>query len=187
MGNCRQDFFIASLYLNTPAKIVPSQEVYTRFGAIDLLAPPAGRKYIYSFAFLSTSFTFFLFRIGILGFLTYKRAMSELSFQEVYITDPLHPYTLYIHTVCVYTGVFFAIFCHFYEFYGFFGIFTVFIGFFNFLFSFSFLFLFRLSLKKEWGVQFSRFPIPDKFFITNKCKMEKFFLSNKSFYKFPLH
>src|ERR1043165_4558082 len=111
----------------------------------------------------------FQFRIGILGFLTYKRAMSELSFQEVYITDPLHIYTLYIHTVCVYTGYFFRIFGHFYDFYGFFGIFTVFIGFFTFLFNFSFLFLFRFSLKKEWGVQFSHFPIADKFSITNKC------------------
>src|ERR1051326_4794674 len=90
----------------------------------------------------------FQFRIGILGFLTYKRAMSELSFQEVYITDPLPFYTLYIHTVCVYTGVFFAIF---YNFYGFFGIFTVFIGFFSFPFNFSFLFLFRFSLKKRMG------------------------------------
>src|ERR1051326_6782653 len=109
-----------------------------RFGAIDLLAPPAGKDLI---LFSDRECYFMLlvrFRIGILGFLTYKRAMSELSFQEVYITDPLHFYTLYIHTVCVYTGVFFAIFCDFYEFYGFFGIFTVFIGFFSFLLVFIF-------------------------------------------------
>src|ERR1051326_5624431 len=106
MGNCRQDFFIASLYLNTPAKIVPSQEVYTRFGAIDLLAPPAGKLSNIVLVFFSSPSILFSFRIGILGFLTYKRAMSELSFQEVYITDPLHFYTVYIHTVCVYTGVF---------------------------------------------------------------------------------
>src|ERR1051326_5023076 len=129
----------------------------------------------------------FQFRIGILGFLTYKRAMSELSFQEVYITDPLHFYTVYIHTVCVYTGVFFAIFYDFYGFLRFLWIFTVFIGFFSFLFGFSFLFLFRFYLRKEWGVQFSRFPIADKFSITNKCKREKFFLSNKVFIKFSLH
>src|ERR1051326_6239779 len=100
----------------------------------------------------------FSFRIGILGFLTYKRAMSELSFQEVYITDPLHVYITYIYTLCVYiAGYFFpflSIFWIFYRFYGFFGFF---IGF----FYFSFLFLFRLSLKKEWGVQFSRFPISE--------------------------
>src|ERR1043165_4594494 len=116
MGNCRQDFFIASLYLNTPAKIVPSQEVYTRFGAIDLLAPPAGRIPFYILLLSLFLCLCFHFRIGILGFLTYKRAMSELSFQEVYITDPLHFYTLYIHTVCVYTGVFFAIFSDFLDF-----------------------------------------------------------------------
>src|ERR1051326_2413709 len=158
-----------------------------RFGAIDLLAPPAGRYFIVDHFHYALSLGTVMFRIGILGFLTYKRAMSELSFQEVYITDPLHFYTLYIHTVCVYTGVFFAIFYHFYEFYGFFRIFTVFIGFFSFLFSFSFWILFRLSLKKEWGVQFFRFPISDKFSITNKCKREKFFLSNKVFIKFSLH
>src|ERR1044071_8219364 len=134
-----------------------------RIGAFDLLAPPAGNYSMMVFNIRIFSVQFSLFRIGILGFLTYKRAMSELSFQEVYITDPLHFYTVYIHTVCVYTGVFFAIFCDFYEFYGFFGIFTVFIGFFSFPFNFSFLFLFRLSLKKEWGVQFSHFPISNKF------------------------
>src|ERR1051326_640709 len=126
MGNCRQDFFIASLYLNTPAKIVPSQEVYTRIGAFDLLAPPAGRKFIYIDLLTDNLQTFILFRIGILGFLTYKRAMSELSFQEVYITDPLHFYTLYIHTVWVYSGVFFDIFYDFYGFLRFLWIFWVF-------------------------------------------------------------
>ena len=85
--------------------------------------------------------------------------------------------------MCIY-GV---IFWHFYGFLRFLWIFTVFIGFFSFLFSFSFRFLFRLSLKKEWGVQFSRFPIADKFSITKQCKREKFFLSNKSFYKLSLH
>src|ERR1043165_1855673 len=109
-----------------------------RIGAFDLLAPPAGKDLI---LFDSRECYFMLsaeFRIGILGFLTYKRAMSELSFQEVYITDPLHIYTLYIHTVCVYTGYFFRIFGHFYDFYGFFGIFTDFIGFFSFLLVFIF-------------------------------------------------
>src|ERR1051326_2314209 len=90
----------------------------------------------------------FSFRIGILGFLTYKRAMSELSFQEVYITDPLHPYIRYIYTLCVYIRsnflAFLSIFWDFYDFYGFFGFF---IGF----FSFSFWILFRLSLKKRMG------------------------------------
>src|ERR1043165_3784269 len=77
-------------------------------------------------------------------------------------------YVIYTHCVCIY-GV---IFWHFYGFLRFFGIFTVFIGFFTFLFSFSFRFLFRLSLKKEWGVQFSHFPIVDKFSITKQCKRE---------------
>src|ERR1043165_4325189 len=130
MGNCRQDFFIASLYLNTPAKIVPSQVVYTRFGAIDLLAPPAGKVYfvLRSLHISYTQFTFF--RIGILGFLTYKRAMSELSFQEVYITDPLHVYITYIYTLCVYIAGYFLpflwIFTIFYDFYRFYWIFLVF-------------------------------------------------------------
>src|ERR1700741_4859692 len=92
-----------------------------------------------------------MFRIGILGFLTYKRAMSELSFQEVYITDPLHVYITYIYTLCVYIRayflVFLSIFWIFYGFYGFFGIFTVFIGFFL-----SFLFIFiPPCLKKRMG------------------------------------
>src|ERR1051326_6712669 len=84
-----------------------------RFGAIDLLAPPAGRNYIYFATYYLHTFYTICFRIGILGFLTYKRAMSELSFQEVYITDPLH---VYIHTVCVYSRVFFAIFIDFLDF-----------------------------------------------------------------------
>src|ERR1051325_9577342 len=135
-----------------------------RFGAIDLLAPPAGKHFICSFC----PFVFFavdlFFRIGILGFLTYKRAMSELSFQEVYITDPLHVYITYIYTLCVYiAGYFLPFLLIFWIFYGFYGFFGFFIGFFIFLFSFSFLFLFRFYLKKEWGVQFSRFPISDKF------------------------
>src|ERR1051326_6657646 len=109
-----------------------------RFGAIDLLAPPAGRKHFDILSLFFIGNDVLQFRIGILGFLTYKRAMSELSFQEVYITDPLHIYTLYIHTVCVYTGYFFRIFGHFYDFYGFFGIFSVFIGFFSFLLVFLF-------------------------------------------------
>src|ERR1041385_1436638 len=129
-----------------------------RFGAIDLLAPPAG-KILYFFSVLACVFSVrFLFRIGILGFLTYKRAMSELSFQEVYITDPLHPYIRYIYTLCVYIRayflVFLSIFWYFYDFYGFFGFLLDF-------FYLSFLFLFRFSLKKEWGVQFSRFPISE--------------------------
>ena len=69
-------------------------------------------------------------------------------------------YNVYIHTVCVYSRVFFPIFWYFY---GFLRFFRIFMDFFSFLFSFSFLFLFRFSLKKEWGVQFSRFPIVDKF------------------------
>src|ERR1051326_2636764 len=129
-----------------------------RFGAIDLLAPPAGKLFHWFFVFCTFSSTLIVFRIGILGFLTYKRAMSELSFQEVYITDPLHPYIRYIYTLCVYIRayflVFLSIFWYFYDFYGFFGIFIS-------IFYFSFLFLFRLSLKKEWGVQFSRFPISE--------------------------
>src|ERR1051326_8213228 len=110
--------------------------------------------------------------------------MSELSFQEVYITDPLHVYITCIHTLCVCREWFFG---HFYRFLPILWIFWDFYRFLLDFFSFSFLFLFRLSLKKEWGVQFSHFPFSDKFSITNKCKREKFFLSNKSFYKFPLH
>src|ERR1051326_3981179 len=136
-----------------------------RFGAIDLLAPPAGRYIIlFFFAIIFLAMSVVQFRIGILGFLTYKRAMSELSFQEVYITDPLHPYIRYIYTLCVYIRayflVFLSIFWYFYDFYGFFGFF---IGFFIFLFNPTFRFLFRFSLKKEWGVQFSHFPFSDKF------------------------
>src|ERR1051325_5313625 len=91
-----------------------------RFGAIDLLAPPAGKHFICSFC----PFVFFavdlFFRIGILGFLTYKRAMSELSFQEVYITDPLHVYITYIYTLCVYiAGYFLPFLLIFYDFYRF--------------------------------------------------------------------
>src|ERR1051325_1669508 len=105
-----------------------------RFGAIDLLAPPAGKHFICSFC----PFVFFavdlFFRIGILGFLTYKRAMSELSFQEVYITDPLHVYITYIYTLCVYIAGyffrFFGIFMDFYDFLGFLWIFLVFFWFF---------------------------------------------------------
>src|ERR1043165_8294367 len=108
-----------------------------RIGAFDLLAPPAGKDLI---LFDSRECYFMLsaeFRIGILGFLTYKRAMSELSFQEVYITDPLHIYTLYIHTVCVYTGYFFRIFGHFYDFLGFLRFFKDFYRFY-WIFYFSF-------------------------------------------------
>src|ERR1044071_5537279 len=97
-----------------------------RIGAFDLLAPPAGNYSMMVFNIRIFSVQFSLFRIGILGFLTYKRAMSELSFQEVYITDPLHFYTVYIHTVCVYTRVFFAIFYDFYGFLRFLWIFWVF-------------------------------------------------------------
>src|ERR1051326_5490854 len=70
-----------------------------------------------------------MFRIGILGFLTYKRAMSELSFQEVYITDPLHPYIRYIYTLCVYIRgdflPFLWILWIFWDFYRFYWIFLV--------------------------------------------------------------
>src|ERR1044071_917591 len=59
-------------------------------------------------------------------------------------------YTLYIHTVCVYSRVFFPIFWIFYGFYGFFGIFTVFIGFFTFILVFPFCFYSAYSKKKEW-------------------------------------
>src|ERR1051326_2519082 len=109
-----------------------------RFGAIDLLAPPAG-KILYFFSVLACVFSVrFLFRIGILGFLTYKRAMSELSFQEVYITDPLHVYITYIYTLCVYIAGYFLpflwIFTIFYDFYRFYWIFLLF--FLVFLFSF---------------------------------------------------
>src|ERR1044071_3389058 len=89
-----------------------------------------------------------MFRIGILGFLTYKRAMSELSFQEVYITDPLHVYITYIYTLCVYiAGYFLPFLSIFWIFYGFYGFFGFFIGFFL-----SFLFVFIPPfLKKRMG------------------------------------
>src|ERR1041385_854982 len=146
MGNCRQDYFIASLYLNTPAKIVPSQEVYTRFGAIDLLAPPAGKVFI-SF-FLSKCYPLCDFSVP-------HRNTGLPNLQESYVGTLFprsvhngpssHIYVIYTHCVCIY-GVIFLIFWPFLRF---FGIFTVFIGFFSFLFSFSFRFLFRFSLKKR--------------------------------------
>src|ERR1043165_2246574 len=103
-------FFIASLYLNTPAKIVPSQEVYTRFGAIDLLAPPAGNIYL-CFCF----FLCFIFRL----LLVPHRNTGLPNLQESYV-GTLFPrsvhngpssllYGIYTHCVCIYGGIF----CHF--------------------------------------------------------------------------
>src|ERR1051326_7906073 len=63
-------------------------------------------------------------------------------------------YGIYTHCVCIY-GVFFFVFL---------AIFTIFMDFLGFLpILLDFLVLFRFSLKKEWGVQFSHFPIADKF------------------------
>src|ERR1051326_3499010 len=62
-----------------------------------------------------------------------------------------------------------------------------FLGFLLDFFSFSFRFLFRLYLKKEWGVQFSHFPISDKFSITKQCKGKSFFFPIKVFIDFLLH
>jgi|ERR1051326_6571271 hypothetical protein len=105
-----------------------------RVGALDLLAPRAGRITL-PLRFIEGGFAPHIssggpFRIGILGFLTYKRAMSELSFQEVYITDPLHPYIRYIYTLCVYIAG------YFFRFFGFFMDFMDFLGFLPFLLDF---------------------------------------------------
>src|ERR1043165_3813808 len=130
MGNCRQDFFIASLYLNTPAKIVPSQEVYTRFGAIDRLAPPAGRNFIIVFLYCDT------FRLII----TIPHRNTGLpNLQESYV-GTLFPrsvhngpssllYGIYTHCVCIYGGIF----CHFLRFL---WIFTIFMDFYRFYWIF---------------------------------------------------
>ena len=135
MGTCRQDFFIASLYLNTPAKIVPSQEVYTRFGAIDLLAPPAGKD-----NFIFSCYNFFHDVCCSVP----HRNTGLPNLQESYV-GTLFPrsvhngpssriYNVYIHTVCVYSRVFFAIFYDFYGFLRFLWIFWVFYWIFYFSF-----------------------------------------------------
>src|ERR1043165_1134247 len=141
-----------------------------RIGAFDLLAPPAGNYFLL--------FMLFRYSVTVLPLVPHRNTGLP-NLQESYVgtlfprsvhNGPSSPiYTLYIHTVCVYSRVFFPIFWIFYGFYGFFGIFTVFIGFFTFILVFPFCFYSAYSKKKEWGVQFSHFPISDKFSITNKC------------------
>src|ERR1051326_8350371 len=52
---------------------------------------------------------------------------------------------------------------------------------------FIFPFYSSFSKKKEWGVQFSHFPISDKFSITKQCKRKSFFFPIKVFIKLSLH
>src|ERR1044071_2849676 len=119
-----------------------------RFGAIDLLAPPAGRN-----IFVIDLCSFFL-----LQFIIFPHRNTGLpNLQESYVgtlfprsvhNGPSSPiYTLYIHTVCVYTGVFFAIFIDFLDFLWILWIFWVFYWIFL-----LFLFVFIPSfLKKKNG------------------------------------
>src|ERR1044071_2743600 len=119
-----------------------------RFGAIDLLAPPAGRN-----IFVIDLCSFFL-----LQFIIFPHRNTGLpNLQESYV-GTLFPrsvhngpssriYNVYIHTVCVYSRVFFPIFYDFYGFLRFLWIFWVFYWIFLF-----FLFVFiPLFFKKKNG------------------------------------
>ena len=111
MGNGRQDSSIASLYLTTPAKIVPSQEVYTRIGAFDLLAPPAGKL-------LQVYLIYVRFYAWNLPFPHRNTGLPNL--QEIYV-GTLFPRSVHngpdTHTYCVYIGTENCIFWPFYRFY----------------------------------------------------------------------
>src|ERR1051326_6766713 len=119
-----------------------------RIGAFDLLAPPAGNYFLL--------FMLFRYSVTVLPLVPHRNTGLP-NLQESYVgtlfprsvhNGPYSPiYTLYIHTVCVYTRLFFGIFIDFLGFLRFLWIFWVFIGFFL-----SFLFVFiPLFFKKKNG------------------------------------
>src|ERR1043165_3810212 len=119
-----------------------------RIGAFDLLAPPAGNYFLL--------FMLFRYSVTVLPLVPHRNTGLP-NLQESYVgtlfprsvhNGPSSPiYTLYIHTVCVYTGVFFAIFIDFLVFLRFLWIFWVFYWIFLF---FLFVFIPPL-LKKRMG------------------------------------
>src|ERR1051326_5332286 len=132
-----------------------------RIGAFDLLAPPAGNFTRYLFCSCHIFITCCLFPHRNTGLPNLQESYVGTLFpRSVHNGPSSRIYNVYIHTVCVYSRVFFSIFWYFYGFLRFLWIFWVFIGFFL---SFLFVFIPPFLKKKNGACSSLVFLSPNKF------------------------